>query len=97
VPPVEAILRQLLHSVALEELALAALVNAEAQKTQQLAKHLVIPFTPAEAVAHQRAVAQVMRGVVCKERILLEKLRTVLAMIQMHEHREGGQRDRDDD
>lgn len=80
-PPVAVSVRRLLHSVAKEELALAGLIAAEAKKTSKLAKRLDMPFSPREAVAHQKAVAAILRASVAKEKLLLDKLRIVIMLL----------------
>lgn len=70
----------LLDSIAREELALARLINAEAKKTQKLACNIGGPFTPDEVIAFQHSVANVLDRVVHKEKLLLKKLRLVMAL-----------------
>jgi len=62
-PSKEKILEFLLETVALEELALAALVNAEAEKVQEIGKaNLAGPLTPGEAVRVNESVARVLEA-----------------------------------
>ena len=68
----------LLFSIALEELALAHVLNAEAEKAQSLAKGRVGRSTPDEIIEFQRSLAAVLQSVIKKEEVLLKKLRIVL-------------------
>ncbi|HLO04295.1 MAG TPA: hypothetical protein VK191_14375 [Symbiobacteriaceae bacterium] len=69
----------MLKAIALEELALAHIINAEAEKAQAVTKMPITPFTPDELIAFQQSVAKVLEMVVAKETILLKKLRLLLA------------------
>lgn len=70
----------LLKAIALEELALAHVINAEAEKAQAVANAPMTPFTPDELIAFQQSVAKVLEMVVAKEALLLKKLRLLLAL-----------------
>lgn len=69
---------ELLHSIALEELAIAHLINAEAEKAQAVAKHRLPPLTPDELIEFQHSIAKVLEMAVEKEKLLLKKLRLLL-------------------
>lgn len=66
-------LTDLLTSIALEETALAHLINAEAEKVQELVKD-----DPEEALAAQEEVRKVLRTVIKKQMLLQFKLEDVL-------------------
>lgn len=70
---------ELLHSVALEELAIANLINAEAEHVQAVARQGLPPLTADEFVAFQQAAAKVLELAVEKEKLLLQKLRLLLS------------------
>lgn len=76
----ERAVHKLLYSIAKEELALAALVNTEAEKTRRVAAAIRGPFSAEEVVAFQQSVARVLEIVARKERLLLEKLRLVASL-----------------
>ncbi len=79
-PDQQELLNQLLHTVALEQLALAALINAEAEKVQQLAAAGVMGPVDAEVLARvNEAVAEVVKQAAAKEDRLQRKLMTILA------------------
>lgn len=70
---------ELLHSIALEELAIANLINAEAEHVQAAARQGLPQLTPDEFVAFQQAVAKVLELAVEEEKLLLQKLRLLLS------------------
>ncbi|MGI6610194.1 MAG: hypothetical protein ACOX4G_06745 [Limnochordia bacterium] len=71
----------LIETVALEELALAALINAEAEKVQAVADADVLgPVSAEELAAINKAVAEVINAAACKEDRLRQKLALLLAM-----------------
>ncbi len=81
VPKQDVIIRLLLQSVAMEELSLAALVNAEAEKVQEMAKKGIDgPISADEAVKINESVKEVIKAAGEKEDKLLRKLTTLLAM-----------------
>ncbi|MGE5672945.1 MAG: hypothetical protein ACM3XM_03540 [Mycobacterium leprae] len=78
--PQAQIIDRLLETVALEELALAALINAEAEKVQAVAAAGVVgPIDAAELEAINNAVAAVIREAAVKEGFLARKLSTILS------------------
>lgn len=77
-PSLPRLRKKLIHSIALEEMALAHLINAEAEKTQTVAKGPVTTFTPDEYIHFQRSLAEVLTKIVEKEKLLLKKLRLLL-------------------
>lgn len=79
VPPSrDEVINLLLQSIALEEAALAALINTEAERVQLLSGTFAEPVTFDEVLSLQRSVADVLQAVVRKEEVLLRKLTTVL-------------------
>gem|GEM_PF-6259653 len=87
-PPRDRVISQLLYSIALEETALAALINAEAEKVQAVGRNLARPCTFDDVLTFQRSVAEVMQTVVRKEEILLKKLQTVMELAPREEEME---------
>lgn len=80
-PTLDMLLRLLIQTVALEELALAALVNAEAEKVQAVAAANVIgPITAEELAAINKGVAEVICAAADKEDKLQRKLALLLSM-----------------
>ena len=78
--PQHQIIDRLLETVALEELALAALINAEAEKVQAVAHAGVAgPIDAEELEAINKAVSQVIHEAAEKERLLNKKLSRILA------------------
>gem|GEM_PF-3715190 len=69
---------ELLHGIALEEVAIAHLINAEAEKAQAVAKHRHPPLSPEELIEYQRSIAKVLEMAVEQEKLLLRKLRLLL-------------------
>ncbi len=80
VPDQQDLLHLLIETVALEELALAALVNAEAEKVQEMVmKGIAAPLTADEAVKINESVRGVILAAGDKEDKLLQKLRFLMA------------------
>lgn len=80
--PLEDILDRLLESIALEELALAHLVNAEAEKIQAVtAAGMVGPVTAEDITAINNAVGAVIEQVMNKEEQLQLKLEAILSLL----------------
>lgn len=78
--PQNEIIDRLLETVALEELALAALINAEAEKVQAVsAAGIMGPVDPEDLVRINNAVAEVIRLAGVKEEHLRRKLNRILA------------------
>jgi len=73
------LLRFLLHTVALEELAISALINAEAEKVQELnASGIAGPVSAEEAIRINESVAKVIEAAERKEQQINQKLRALL-------------------
>ena len=69
---------QLMYTIALEELALATLIFAEANKIQTMVDRCTpCRVTPQELIELNRGVAEVMREIIAKEDRLLRKLAMV--------------------
>lgn len=78
--PQSQIIDRLLETIALEELALAALINAEAEKVQAVAAAGVMsPVSADDLAAINRAVAEVIKEAGAKEDRLRAKLERILA------------------
>lgn len=78
-PPQADIIDRLLETIALEELALSALINAEAEKIQAaVAAGVSGPVDAEDVTAVNVSVEEVMRKVVAKERALYRKLERIL-------------------
>lgn len=77
--PQPEIIDRLLETVALEELALAALINAEAEKVQAVAAVVVGPIGPEELAAINASVSAVIEQAGKKEQYLAQKLARILA------------------
>ncbi|MCK8826732.1 hypothetical protein MWH25_03105 [Natroniella acetigena] len=72
----EGALIDLLESVALEEAALAHLINAEAEKAQKIAKDCNV--TAQEMIEFQKSISKVMKNIIKKEMLLQFKLEDIL-------------------
>lgn len=70
----------LLESIALEETALAHLINAEAEKVQAMAEQLPKPTCFEEAAEMQKLVLAILQAAQLKELILNQKLRRVMQL-----------------
>ncbi|HWI61161.1 MAG TPA: hypothetical protein VNT75_04975 [Symbiobacteriaceae bacterium] len=70
----------LLESIALEETALAHLINAEAEKVQALADDLPKPCTFEEAAEMQKLILAILQAAQLKELILNQKLKRVMQL-----------------
>lgn len=91
-PAQKKLLKLLLHTVALEELALAALVNAEAEKVQAVSAAGIVGPVTAESLAEvNKAVAEVITAAGKKEEVLLAKLKFIIAV------KDSERDDKDDD
>lgn len=67
----------LLETIALEEAALAHLINAEAEKVQKLAATMPEPCTFEESAEMQKIILAILQAAQLKELILIEKLKAV--------------------
>jgi hypothetical protein len=82
-PSLDETVIDLLESIALEEMALAHLINAEAEKLQAfVGKHLDFPSNPSndDILRFNVSVTRLMETLMFKELFLLRKLETVLAL-----------------
>ncbi len=72
----EDLIRLLFESIVMEELSLAAIVNAEAEKVQALTKHGICgPVLADEALKINQSVKEVIQAAGEKEKLLLRKLK----------------------
>lgn len=82
--PQNEIIDRLLETIALEELALSHLINAEAEKVQAVAAAGVMgPVSAEELEEINRAVAEVLKEAANKEDRLRRKLERILAHKEM--------------
>ena len=80
-PSIEELRLLLIETVALEELALAALINAEAEKVQAVAEACVLgPISADELTDINKAVGEVIEAAGRKEDRLRKKLALLLSM-----------------
>ncbi|TCS93628.1 hypothetical protein [Hazenella coriacea] len=82
---------QIIQSVALEEIALAHLINAEADKIKAfVGRNFNFPTHPSskEVVHFNRSIGQLIDTVLMKEWLLLKKLETVLRVKEHGEFEE---------
>jgi hypothetical protein len=81
----------IIRSISLEEIALAHLINAEAEKVQAfVGKCSDFPTNPTnkEIVTFNQTVGQLMDTILMKEWLLLKKLETVIRMEEKREMEE---------
>ncbi len=98
IPDQEDLLHLLMQTVALEELSLAALVNAEAEKVQELvAQGIAGPIFAEEAILINESVRDVIKAAGDKEDKLLRKLRIILAAKEAEEDDNDDNDDNDND
>ncbi len=79
----------LLESIALEEIALSHIMNAEAEKIQAfVGKHLDFPTHPKsrDILKFNKGVNQLLETIVMKEWLLLKKLENVMEFIDKDKH-----------
>ena len=79
----------LLESIALEEIALSHIMNAEAEKIQAfVGKHCDFPTHPdsGEIIKFNKGVNKLLETIVMKEWLLLKKLETVMDFIDKDKH-----------
>lgn len=80
-PSLQETVIDLLESIALEEIAIAHLLNAEAEKTQALVSKLFHDDSPSlvnDLVKCNKATCKIVDTVIIKEWLLLKKMETVL-------------------
>lgn len=70
----------LLHALAVRELAVASLLNSEAEKVAHVARTMTRPETFDDVISFQRTIAELMHALVRKEEVLLRRLNAVLAL-----------------
>lgn len=90
-------LLSLLAAIATEELALAHMINVEAEKTEAVAHNLRSPFTPEEVIEFQQSVCNIIAQVTKKEEILLKKLRLIVSLLNEDNEAEDEKDFTDDD
>ncbi|MBA2872913.1 hypothetical protein HNQ85_003228 [Anoxybacillus calidus] len=86
-PDKEEVIIDLLESIALEEVALSHILNAEAEKIQAFVGNcLDFPTKPNnhEIIKFNRSVQDLIETVVMKEWLLLKKLENVMELIPIH-------------
>jgi hypothetical protein len=84
-PPKKVLLGLLLQTIVFEEQALAAMINAEAEKVQKLVETGIAgPMSADEVSEINRSVAEVIRFAGEKQDRLLRKLQTILAAVPAH-------------
>jgi len=72
----EEVINDILESIALEETAMAHVINAEGEKIQKVvACHLPEPKTFSEVLAFQASVSTLFDKLIQKQNILLEKMK----------------------
>ncbi len=84
-PSLDETLIDLLESIALEEMALAHLINAEAEELQAfVGKHLDFPSNPSndDILRFNVTIARLMETLMFKELFLLRKLETALQLLR---------------
>ena len=80
-PNIKEVAIDLLESIALEEIALSHIMNAEAEKIQAfVGKHLNFPTHPHsdDIIKFNKGVNQLLETIVMKEWLLLKKLENVM-------------------
>lgn len=79
----EEALTDLLESIALEEVALAHIINAEGEKIQAIAQMMLAgELEPEEAIEQQEAVMKMLRMPIKKQMLLQFKLEDVLDFLE---------------
>ncbi|MFS0559031.1 hypothetical protein [Brevibacillus sp. 179-C9.3 HS] len=84
-PSMNEVIIDLLESIALEEIALSHLINAEAEKLQAfVGKHLDFPTCPSneEILKMNHQTSKLMDVIVMKEWLLLRKLEDVIFLCE---------------
>lgn len=79
------VINGLLHALALRELAVAHLLNAEAEKVAHVARTMTRPETFDDVITFQRTIAELMQALVRKEEVLLRRLNAVLELCATEE------------
>lgn len=70
---------ELLHTIALQELAIAHLINAQAEQVQAITKQTGAPLKPDELIELQHSITSVMQLAMETEKLLLNKLRLLFS------------------
>lgn len=78
------VLNLLLTSIALEEIGLSHIINAEGEKIQKMVKDHCLSLS--DALALNNSVERMLRNVIKTEMLLQFKLEDVLKLEQMHHH-----------
>ncbi|MFJ8268107.1 hypothetical protein [Peribacillus asahii] len=89
----------LLESIALEEIALSHIMNAEAEKIQAfVGKHLNFPTHPEsrDIIKFNKGVNQLLETIVMKEWLLLKKLENVMEFMDKDKHHHHDESSSDD-
>ncbi|GED57126.1 hypothetical protein ABER61_16990 [Brevibacillus formosus] len=77
------VLNLLLTSIALEEIGLSHIINAEGQKIQKIVKEQSLSLN--DALALNNSVERMLRNVIKTEMILQFRLEDIIKMEQMHD------------
>jgi hypothetical protein len=89
-PNIKEVTIDLLESIALEEIALSHIMNAEAEKIQAfVGERLDFPTCPknGDIIKFNKGVNQLLETIVMKEWLLLNKLENVLDFFDDHSHK----------
>ncbi|QDS37025.1 hypothetical protein [Brevibacillus brevis] len=78
------VLNLLLTSIALEEIGLSHIINAEGEKIQKIVKDQCLSLN--DALALNNSVERMLRNVIKTEMLLQFKLEDIIKLEQMHHH-----------
>lgn len=87
-PTLHQVIIDLLESIALEEIALSNLINAESEKIQAfVGKRLDFPSSPStfQIIEFNQSINRIMETILMKEWLLLKKLETVMEIEEIEE------------